>query len=87
YAMLSHKWELPNEALFPDLSNGVFSPEVPARFSKLQNFCKIAQCHGLDWAWCNTCCINKDSTTELDEAIRSMFRWYRKSALTIIYLS
>ena len=87
YAMLSHKWELPNEALFPDLTNGVFSPDAPARFSKLQNICKIAQCHGLDWAWCDTCCINKDSTAELDEAIRSMFRWYRESALTIVYLS
>lgn len=88
YAMLSHKWELPNEALFPDLSNGVFFHNPPpVRFSKLRNFCQVVQCRGLAWAWCDTCCINKDSTAELDEAIRSMFRWYRDSALTIVYLS
>ncbi|KAL4078613.1 hypothetical protein V8B97DRAFT_2002888 [Scleroderma yunnanense] len=87
YAMLSHKWELPNEALFHDLDNGVYTPDQSPRFSKLQNFCQVVRCYGLDWAWCDTCCINKDSTAELDEAIRSMFRWYRDSALTIVYFS
>lgn len=87
YAMLSHKWELPNEALFYDISKGVFSPDPSPRFSKLRNFCQIVQCRGLGWAWCDTCCINKDSTAELDEAIRSMYRWYRNSALTIVYFS
>ena len=29
YAMLSHKWELPNKALFSDLSNRIFSPDAP----------------------------------------------------------
>ncbi|KAG6334669.1 hypothetical protein ID866_4418 [Astraeus odoratus] len=84
YAMLSHRWET-YEPLFHNLSDGVFAPGFSLRFSKLTSFCRIAQCHGLDWAWCDTCCINRESSAGLDEAIRSMFRWYSESALTIVY--
>ncbi|KAG1846270.1 hypothetical protein F4604DRAFT_1817149 [Suillus subluteus] len=34
----------------------------------------------------DTCCIDKNSNTELQESINSMFVWYRHSALTIVYL-
>lgn len=84
YAMLSHKWNI-DEPLFNELPNGVFAPGLPPRFSKLRSFCEVAKCLGLGWAWCDTCCINKESSAELDEAITSMFRWYRDSALTIVY--
>lgn len=86
YAMLSHKWDV-NEPLFHELPNGVFAPGLPPRFSKLRNFCEVVKCLGLGWAWCDTCCINKESSAELEEAITSMFRWYRESALTIVYFS
>ncbi|KAI6007976.1 hypothetical protein EDC04DRAFT_2582345, partial [Pisolithus marmoratus] len=39
------------------------------------------------WAWSDTCCIDKDSSAELQEAIGSMFVWYRRSALSITYLT
>jgi len=39
------------------------------------------------FAWIDTCCIDKASSAELDESIRSMFKWYRNSALCIIHLS
>lgn len=32
----------------------------------------------LSWIWIDTCCINKDSSHELSEAINSMFRWVSK---------
>ncbi|KAI6153138.1 hypothetical protein BKA82DRAFT_3971325, partial [Pisolithus tinctorius] len=35
----------------------------------------------------DTCCIDKDSSTELQEAIGSMFTWYRQSALAVEYLA
>ncbi|KAI5995507.1 hypothetical protein EDD15DRAFT_601439 [Pisolithus albus] len=86
YAMLSHKWDV-SEPLFHELPNGVFGPGLPPRFFKLRNFCEVVKCLGLGWAWCDTCCINKESSAELEEAITSMFRWYRESALTIVYFS
>ncbi|KAI6126413.1 hypothetical protein EV401DRAFT_2147981 [Pisolithus croceorrhizus] len=86
YAMLSHKWDV-SEPLFNELPNGVFTSGLPPRFSKLSKFCKVVKCLGLGWAWCDTCCINKESSAELEEAITSMFRWYRESALTIVYFS
>ncbi|KAI5991966.1 hypothetical protein EDD15DRAFT_2368739 [Pisolithus albus] len=39
------------------------------------------------WAWSDTCCIDKDSSVELQEAIGSMFSWYHRSSLTIVYLA
>ncbi|KIJ65604.1 hypothetical protein HYDPIDRAFT_88236, partial [Hydnomerulius pinastri MD-312] len=60
---------------------------MPPRFEKLQTFCLTARKRGLKWAWCDTCCINKESSSELEEAVTSMFRWYQHSALTIVYLS
>lgn len=86
HAMLSHKWDV-NEPLFHELPNGVFASGLPPRFTKLKSFCEVVKGLGLGWAWCDTCCINKDSSAELEEAITSMFRWYRDSALTIVYFS
>ena len=54
---------------------------------KLQSFCAIACEQGYLWGWSDTCCIDKDSTVELARAIASMFSWYRRSALTIVYLA
>ncbi|KAI6014968.1 hypothetical protein F5J12DRAFT_814978 [Pisolithus orientalis] len=54
---------------------------------KLQAFCVAACERDFLWAWSDTCCIDKDSSAELQEAIGSMFAWYRRSALTIVYLA
>ena len=36
--------------------------------------------------WGNTCCINKQSSAELNEAINSMYAWYRDAAVCYAYL-
>ncbi|KAF9243922.1 hypothetical protein BU15DRAFT_42642, partial [Melanogaster broomeanus] len=54
--------------------------------AKLQQFCCTAAKCGFRWAWSDTCCINKQSSAEESESINSMFKWYRNSALTIVYL-
>ncbi|KIO09227.1 hypothetical protein M404DRAFT_309019 [Pisolithus tinctorius Marx 270] len=56
-------------------------------FEKLQSFCVVACERGFLWAWSDTCCIDKDSSAELQEAIGSMFAWYRRSSITVVYLS
>ncbi|KAF9229856.1 hypothetical protein BU15DRAFT_24634, partial [Melanogaster broomeanus] len=53
---------------------------------KLLQFCLVAQRCGFNWAWSDTCCIDKANHSELSESIMSMFLWYRNSALTIVYL-
>ncbi|KAL7953846.1 heterokaryon incompatibility domain-containing protein [Trichoderma compactum] len=48
--------------------------------------CKKAYSHGLDYAWVDTCCIDKTSSAELSEAINSMFKWYKNSEIAYAFL-
>jgi hypothetical protein len=41
----------------------------------------------LQYFWIDTCCIDKSSSTELQEAINSMFRWYDNAAKCYVYLA
>ena len=54
---------------------------------KIQSFLKHAEEQGYEWAWSDTCCIDKTSSTELTEAINSMFRYYSLSVVCYAYLS
>lgn len=56
-------------------------------YEKLKNFCREARQYNVEFAWSDTCCIDKSSSTELDESIRSMFRWYRNSEICIVHLA
>jgi len=63
------------------------SSHINAGFKKLIEFCHVAFVqHGAELAWIDTCCIDKSSSSELDESIRSMFRWYRNSSICLIHL-
>ncbi|KAF9482645.1 hypothetical protein BDN70DRAFT_918996 [Pholiota conissans] len=47
-----------------------------AGYQKIVNFCKVAMDdHGLTLGWMDTVCIDKSSSSELDESIRSMYKW------------
>jgi len=41
---------------------------------------------GLRYVWIDTCCIDKTSSVELQEAIHSMFNWYKQSTVCYAYL-
>ncbi|KIJ62483.1 hypothetical protein HYDPIDRAFT_94357, partial [Hydnomerulius pinastri MD-312] len=60
--------------------------DIPAGVEKLQEFCCAAAKCGFRWAWTDTCCINKQDYAEASESLNTMFKWYRCSALTIVYL-
>ena len=86
YAMFSHKWE-EHEPLFEKVIHiVVYELEESRTHNKLQMFCKIVRAGGFHWAWSDTCCINKADHFMLQEALVSMFKWYRSSALTVIFL-
>ena len=87
YVTLSHRWG-DSEPLLRNIEGRVIYDLDPTDgFSKLQSFCLASCRHGYLWAWSDTCCIDKESSAELQEAIGSMFSWYRESALTIVHLS
>ncbi|KAH7923624.1 HET-domain-containing protein, partial [Leucogyrophana mollusca] len=85
YAILSHRWLDEGEPTFQELSRGEMGDG--AGYEKLKAFCEKAKGFGYDFVWSDTCCIDKTSSAELDEAIRSMFRWYRNAHLCIAYLA
>ncbi|KAI6012793.1 hypothetical protein F5J12DRAFT_781654 [Pisolithus orientalis] len=87
YIMLSHHWG-ESEPLLRDIEDHPIDG-IPTNggLGKLQAFCRVALERDYLWAWSDTCCVDKDSSVEFQEAIGSMFAWYRRSALTIVYLS
>lgn len=56
-------------------------------YAKIEKTCEIARTkYGLNYAWVDTCCIDKSSSAELSEAINSMFKWYQKAELCFAFL-
>jgi len=56
-------------------------------FEKVVIFCWISTRHFNRFVWFDTGCINKSSSAELEESIRSMFNWYSKSKVCIVHLA
>ena len=52
-------------------------------YNKIRFCGEQARRDDLQYFWVDTCCIDKSSSTELQEAINSMFRWYCKSAMRL----
>jgi hypothetical protein len=42
---------------------------------------------GFEYVWIDTCCIDKERSAELSEAINSMYRWYKEAQVCIAYLA
>ncbi|KAL4064355.1 hypothetical protein J3A83DRAFT_250575 [Scleroderma citrinum] len=75
YVTLSHRWGR-FEPLLRDIEGQVVYDLAPTDgLLKLQSFCLTSCRHGYLWAWTDTCCIDKESSAELQEAIGSMFSW------------
>ncbi|KAF1849443.1 HET-domain-containing protein [Cucurbitaria berberidis CBS 394.84] len=56
-----------------------------AGYSKLKHAAEQARSQGYNYIWVDTCCIDKSSSAELQEAINSMFRWYRDAEVCASY--
>ncbi|KAF9477473.1 hypothetical protein BDN70DRAFT_765366, partial [Pholiota conissans] len=89
YAILSHTWihAAPGEVTYDDWIKGTLEIGKPG-YDKLVNFCKVAERdHRVTLGWMDTICINKESSSELDESIRSMYKWYCDASICITYLA
>ena len=84
YAILSHRWGA-HEVSFKEMRKGT-APHKSG-MAKIDNFCRLAAARGFDWAWIDTCCIDKRSSAELSEAINAMFKWYERSGECYVHFS
>ncbi len=87
YAILSHTWmrDTPGDVTFQDWAERERNPQGN---TKITNFCKVAaQNHNVTLGWIDSVCINKESSSELDESIRSMYNWYRGASVCVTFLS
>lgn len=83
YAILSHTWdheEVSFQALQQPWAKGM------AGYQKITSCCLRAASDGFDYVWIGTCCIDKTSSSELSEAINSMYQWYRNAKVCYTYL-
>jgi hypothetical protein len=87
YAILSHTWTEDEEVLFKDLVDSTAKgKEKKAGYAKIQFCGEQAERDGLKFFWVDTCCIDKSDSAELQDALNSMFRWYRNAAKCYVYL-
>jgi hypothetical protein len=85
YAILSHTWGPDDEEVtYKDLVDGTGTSK--AGYNKIRFCGKQAANDSLQYFWVDTCCIDKSSSSELSEAINSMFRWYHNAAKCYVYL-
>lgn len=95
YAILSHTWG-ENEVTLQEMQdfgakwlsspNRMKIPKSKQGLQKVLDAAKVAALEGCDWIWIDTCCIDKASSSELSEAINSMYRWYQGSEICLVYL-
>ncbi|KAF2705055.1 HET-domain-containing protein [Pleomassaria siparia CBS 279.74] len=83
----------PLYALFLSAGGGTMLPSSKNAITERAGYAKIAQTArialglGYQYFWVDTCCIDKTSSAELQEAINSMFRWYQTSVLCVVFLA
>ncbi|KAJ4355620.1 uncharacterized protein N0V89_003640 [Didymosphaeria variabile] len=57
-----------------------------AAFDKLLQAIKLASDEGATHIWIDSCCINRDNSSELTEALNSMYRYYEEATKCLVYL-
>jgi len=85
YAILSHTWE--DEEVSLQQMNDPATCAQKKGFRKIQHTCALAAQNGFDYAWVDTCCVDKRASAELSEAINSMFRWYQNATVCYVFLA
>ncbi|KAK7455258.1 hypothetical protein VKT23_011130 [Stygiomarasmius scandens] len=85
YAILSHTWDK-EEVTFQDLQD-LSAVQRKSGWKKVQGACNYAQKYKFQWIWIDSCCINKESSAELSEAINSMYQYYLDAHVCYVYLS
>ncbi|KAI0868684.1 heterokaryon incompatibility protein-domain-containing protein [Hypoxylon argillaceum] len=83
YAILSHTWG-EQEVTYKDMKKG--NADKLKGYQKILGCCDQSRLDGFEYVWIDTCCIDKRSSSELSEAINSMYRWYQEARVCYAYL-
>ncbi|KAF5343207.1 hypothetical protein D9758_013443 [Tetrapyrgos nigripes] len=88
YAILSHTWgKTDDEVTFQEMMAEDRSvAKGKAGYKKIRGACQYAQKYMFEWIWIDSCCINKESSAELSEAINSMYAYYEDAQVCYVYL-
>ena len=72
-----------------DRPESVLSPmwDDPKLSPKIREACRVARGNGHDYLWIDSCCIDKTSSSELSEAINSMYHWYSRAVVCYAFLA
>ena len=85
WAIFSHRWG-EAEPAYEEVTGNKLSDKPGHK--KLRNFCKTAHAkHHTEFAWSDTCCINKKDNGEYATSIRSMYRWYANAPICVVHLA
>lgn len=87
YCILSHRWGS-EEPTYKEYLKG--QQRQKSGYQKIFAFCEfVRDCYNdtVKWAWIDTVCIDKSSSSELSEAINSMYLWYQKARICIVHLT
>jgi len=88
WIMFSHTWEGKEPTLKDvNLVDSVWKLDKSPLNEKLRQFCETAREDGYRWAWSDTCCIDKGTSTILSQSLTSMYSWYEEAAETLVYLA
>ncbi|KAK4494956.1 hypothetical protein PRZ48_014312 [Zasmidium cellare] len=87
YIILSHRWSGAETSMHEfakqrHLSREHWSPGT----AKVLTFCEHIRDYEEQYVWVDTCCIDKSSSAELQEAINSMFKWYQAAEECVVYM-
>ena len=59
----------------------------PVLSPKIREACNVARANGYRYLWIDSCCIDKTSSSELSEAINSMYQWYARADVCYAFLA
>nr|VWP01655.1 Alcohol oxidase [Ganoderma boninense] len=59
----------------------------PQLSPKIREACRVARENGYRYIWIDSCCIDKTSSSELSEAINSMYKWYGMAVVCYAFLA
>lgn len=75
-----------DEVTFQDMAN-LEKARKRKGWGKISMACREALHQGCQYAWVDTCCIDKTNSAELSEAINSMYSWYQCADICFVYLA
>ncbi|KAM7197436.1 hypothetical protein V8F20_006581 [Naviculisporaceae sp. PSN 640] len=91
YVILSHTWgdqEVSFQEMAVPARDRPESTQQKAGYLKIMTTCRLAQQRTppIHHVWIDTCCIDKTSSAHLTENINSMYEFYTRAEMCVVYL-